>query len=182
IMDTASNLMGWDAGFVDLYAPGGDKTNLVLLMDTIDEKCVAVEPPISVVDPTPLMQLVTREGAKLMNSAEELPLNTELVPFGDTARRSASKMYVPIRSGGQTLGVLSIQSYRRLAYSEEDLKLLQTLAERCGDALQRIEMTEALREAEANYRGIFENATEGIFQSTPDGRLLSANPALARMF
>src|SRR5207248_2630577 len=36
--------------------------------------------------------------------------------------------------------------------------------------------------AEAKYRAIFENATEGIFQTTPDGRYLSANPALARMF
>jgi PAS domain S-box-containing protein len=39
----------------------------------------------------------------------------------------------------------------------------------------------ALREAEEKYRGIFENAVEGIFQSTPDGRLLTANPAMARM-
>jgi PAS domain S-box-containing protein len=31
------------------------------------------------------------------------------------------------------------------------------------------------------YRHIFENAIEGIFQTTPDGRLLTANPALARM-
>lgn len=62
------------------------------------------------------------------------------------------------------------------------MRLLQTLADRCGDALQRIEMTEALREAEAKYRGIFENATEGIFQTTPEGRYLSGNPALARMF
>jgi len=38
-----------------------------------------------------------------------------------------------------------------------------------------------LREAEAKYRGIFESAQEGIFQTTPDGRYLSANPALARM-
>ncbi|MCX6901516.1 MAG: PAS domain S-box protein [Verrucomicrobia bacterium] len=37
----------------------------------------------------------------------------------------------------------------------------------------------ALREAEQKYRGIFENAVEGIYQSTPDGRLLSANPAMA---
>src|SRR5262249_54263814 len=36
-------------------------------------------------------------------------------------------------------------------------------------------------EAEAKYRGIFESAQEGIFQTTPDGRYLSANPALARM-
>ena len=40
----------------------------------------------------------------------------------------------------------------------------------------------ALREAEEKYRGIFENAIEGIFQSTPDGRFISANPAMARIF
>ena len=40
----------------------------------------------------------------------------------------------------------------------------------------------ALKEAEAKYRGIFENAVIGIFQSTPSGRLLSVNPALARMY
>ena len=40
----------------------------------------------------------------------------------------------------------------------------------------------ALRAAEENYRSIFVNAAEGIFQSTPDGIYLSANPALARMY
>jgi PAS domain S-box-containing protein len=39
----------------------------------------------------------------------------------------------------------------------------------------------AVGEAEANYRSVFENAMEGVFQTTPDGRYLSANPALARM-
>jgi PAS domain S-box-containing protein len=41
---------------------------------------------------------------------------------------------------------------------------------------------EALRRAEQKYRSIFENATEGIFQTTAEGKYLSANPALARMF
>ena len=40
----------------------------------------------------------------------------------------------------------------------------------------------ALNQAEEKYRGIFENAIEGIFQSSPDGRFISANPAMARMF
>ncbi len=35
--------------------------------------------------------------------------------------------------------------------------------------------------AEAKYRAIFDNALEGIFQNTPEGVFLSANPALARM-
>ena len=44
------------------------------------------------------------------------------------------------------------------------------------------ETIEALRRAEQKYRSIFENATEGVFQTTPDGQYLSANPALARMY
>ncbi|MCF2148998.1 PAS domain-containing sensor histidine kinase [Desmonostoc muscorum LEGE 12446] len=39
-----------------------------------------------------------------------------------------------------------------------------------------------LKVAEAKYRTIFENAVEGIFQSTPDGRYITANPALARIY
>ena len=39
----------------------------------------------------------------------------------------------------------------------------------------------ALRAAEMRYRNIFENAIEGIFQTTPEGRYLSANPALAHI-
>lgn len=39
-----------------------------------------------------------------------------------------------------------------------------------------------LEAAEAKYRSIFENADEGIFQSTPDGRYITANPALARIY
>jgi len=41
---------------------------------------------------------------------------------------------------------------------------------------------EALRQAEEKYRSIFENAVEGIFQSLPNGRYISANPALARIY
>lgn len=40
----------------------------------------------------------------------------------------------------------------------------------------------ALRIAEGNYRGIFENALEGIFQSTPEGRFINVNPAMARIY
>jgi diguanylate cyclase (GGDEF)-like protein/PAS domain S-box-containing protein len=41
---------------------------------------------------------------------------------------------------------------------------------------------EALAHAELRYRQIFEHAREGIFQTTQDGRYLSANPALARLY
>jgi len=43
-------------------------------------------------------------------------------------------------------------------------------------------LEEALREAELKYRGIFDKAIIGIYQSTPDGRFLSVNPSMAFTF
>ncbi|MDJ1173270.1 adenylate/guanylate cyclase domain-containing protein [Roseofilum capinflatum] len=43
-------------------------------------------------------------------------------------------------------------------------------------------LIESLKQAEDKYRRIFESALEGIFQSTPDGKYVSANPALARIY
>jgi DNA-binding response OmpR family regulator len=45
----------------------------------------------------------------------------------------------------------------------------------------RSRAAEAVREVEEKYRAIFENATIGIFQVTPTGQVLTANPAMARM-
>jgi len=50
------------------------------------------------------------------------------------------------------------------------------------DVTSQREMLEALEQAELRYRNIFEHASEGIFQTTPDGRYLAANPALARIY
>ncbi len=50
------------------------------------------------------------------------------------------------------------------------------------DITARQRALQALRQAETKYRTIFENAVEGIFQTSPDGRYLSANPALARIY
>ena len=63
---------------------------------------------------------------------------------------------------------LTEQMRRRIAElekSETELKILES----------------ELRETEKKYRNIYENATEGIFQTTPDGRFLSANPSLAHI-
>lgn len=47
------------------------------------------------------------------------------------------------------------------------------------DITERKLAEEALRVAEQKYRSIFENTVEGIYQSTPEGKIISANPAMA---
>jgi PAS domain S-box-containing protein len=53
------------------------------------------------------------------------------------------------------------------------LALLSRLAERTD---------ERLLAGDLSYRAFFDNAIEGIFRTTPDGRYLDANPALARIY
>lgn len=58
-----------------------------------------------------------------------------------------------------------------------------TMAEQLKASFSTLEhKNEALRIAEENFRSIFENALEGIFQSSPEGRFLSVNSALAQIY
>jgi PAS domain S-box-containing protein len=182
IVEIAWELFQWDAAYVHLYSPGNDSLIPVLTVDTINGVRTPVSARTFTTEPSPLMRLVLKEGARLINRPNGAAVSVPLVPFGQTNRPSASMMYVPIRSGSGPLGILSVQSYSPEAYRDSDLMLLQELADHCGAAIERIEVAAALARAESKYRSIFEHATEGIFQTTYDGRYLSANPALARMF
>jgi diguanylate cyclase (GGDEF)-like protein/PAS domain S-box-containing protein len=57
----------------------------------------------------------------------------------------------------------------------------QPADERASRPQTDAETLEALRQAEVQYRSIFDNSLHGIYQSTPDGRFLNANSAYARM-
>jgi len=50
------------------------------------------------------------------------------------------------------------------------------------DITERKKAEESVRHAEERYRNIFENALVGIYQSTPEGQFISANPTMAKMF
>jgi diguanylate cyclase (GGDEF)-like protein/PAS domain S-box-containing protein len=60
--------------------------------------------------------------------------------------------------------------------------MLEALQGFIEDITQRQENEHALRDAETRYRDIVENAAEGIFQTTMEGRYIKGNPALARIY
>ena len=59
-------------------------------------------------------------------------------------------------------------------------KRLRKHAEK-SEVIQRAKTEEALRESEEEYKYLFDNIPMGIYRTTPEGRILRANPALVRM-
>ena len=117
-----------------------------------------------------------------------------------------AKMPVEIKTNGKAHSVFLepqkvvnflLSTYENLLFQNRDLtqtkielkKLNDHLEERVREKTgylekeiaERKKIQDALTESERRYRGIFENAVEGIFQSTPEGRFVNMNPAYVRM-
>lgn len=89
---------------------------------------------------------------------------------------------IPIRADQGIIGLLQLNDRRKGFFTPQMIRYFEGLAASFGVALLRLKEEQALRQAELNYRGIYERAIEGIFQADPSWTILSANPAMARIF
>jgi len=93
-----------------------------------------------------------------------------------------SAVSVPMQVANKLVGVINLNMTNRLRpFTLGQMKALSILASTAAAALESASLHIQVVEAEENYRSIFENAVEGIFQSTTEGRLLKVNPAFARI-
>jgi two-component system, NarL family, sensor histidine kinase UhpB len=79
---------------------------------------------------------------------------------------------------GEDAAVAAMRAGAHDYLMKDNLARLNSAIER---ELREAEVRREHRRAEEKYRLIFENAVEGIFQTTVDGRFLTANPAMARI-
>lgn len=89
---------------------------------------------------------------------------------------------IPVPYEGKATACMNIASHTMEEVPPASRANLEILATQLGSVIARAGAEEALRVSEEKYRNIFERAMEGIFQSTPEGRLISVNPAFARMY
>ncbi len=149
IGDATDALFSWDAFSFEYYDSVSGVVEPVLNVDVVDGRRAEVPSTNRGPHPSPMARLVIEKGAQLVLRNGGLDNSPDATtPFGDTSRRSASLMFVPIRSGAVVLGLLSVQSYRPNAFSSADLELLQAIADLCAGALRRITAEQALQENE----------------------------------
>jgi PAS domain S-box-containing protein len=92
-----------------------------------------------------------------------------------------SKQLVQVKG----LSAKTIEQERQAKEQEVAKKLLQQEIEHREKELEKARKLEEaladLHESDERYRSVFENATVGIFRTSPEGRVLTANPALAEI-
>jgi PAS domain S-box-containing protein len=94
-----------------------------------------------------------------------------------------STVSVPLSVGeGPVFGLVSFSTMREeRRWPETAVTRFKLIAQIFANALFRKRSDQALQESEARYRSIFEQAIEGIFRTTLEGKILMANPTLAKM-
>ena len=89
---------------------------------------------------------------------------------------------VPILVGDEVLAVLVFFKISSDGKDAQFIDVFNAVGTQLGSLIQRKQAEELLRIAQEKYHSIVENAIEGIFQSTPSGGYISANPALAKLY
>lgn len=90
---------------------------------------------------------------------------------------------IPLICSKNLVGFLGFDGLKQTAGRATEISTqLKMVGEMLANVLERKRAEAALRQSETKYRSIFENAVEGIFQTTPDGRYLSANPVVAEIY
>ncbi len=117
--------------------------------------------------------------ARVINGTQEFRTDN----FRETPFRLFANIIV---QGNRTGTVEAFYLEEKMEFDEgpflkEERHLIDAIAERLGKIIEGKTIERALKEGERSYRSIYENALEGIYRSTPEGRFLSVNPALARM-
>jgi GAF domain-containing protein len=103
--------------------------------------------------------------------------------LGPAGREVGTKSYVsmPIHFGGKAVGVININSLQKNAFDEEELKLLEIVAQQIEAALHNAQIAETLRQSEERYRTLFDQSPVGVFIFNEDLKITQCNERMVQI-
>ena len=96
--------------------------------------------------------------------------------------QARSSIAVPFLRDGRLVGVMSVSQTTPRHWEPDEVELLQMVATRCWESVERARITRELREREHRFRCLTESIPQMIWTATPDGALDYACEQAARYF
>src|SRR5262245_15289129 len=156
------SLIRFDSLFIALYLP---ETDHVRFEYSIDEGVIDNELIERALDDTPLNARIIRGQRPLL--IDDLDLDParqsgKMIPFGQIEKRSRAWLGVPMISGDEVQGVLSIQSYQPGAFGAADIELLMLVSSQIAVAIQNARLFRRLRRTIAELSTPLIPVAEGV--------------------
>lgn len=181
-LDIVMENVGAQRGFLILVDRKDTKVAIYRDVDTRN-KSVKVDLPLADVK-----NISSRIINQVIQSQQHLVLNNAIKDkqfFEDpyiSIHKPKSILCVPVLYRSSMKGALYLENNRiQGAFTLQRIEVIKILITQISISLENARLYSDVKKAESNYRGIFENAQEGIFHSTLEGRFLNANDALAKI-
>ncbi len=120
----------------------------------------------------PLDEIVGNKCCRLVHGTDAPPEGCPLSKTVSTKKRHKTELYITQKD------MWTIVLVDPILDGEGNVTGLVHLL---ADITDHKKAEKALRESQEHFRNIFDNALLGLYRTTPDGRILLANPALVRM-
>jgi len=176
VLENVSEELGAEAVAISLL--GDDKNSSVFSMILPNGNIIHKE-AFSIADNLMYWFIEQREPVIIYNLAQDPRIQMHRKHICN--HKLVSYLGVPMVAQDSTIGILHLLTTKPKVFSEEDIAFFCTLAGQTAIALKSAQLVKNTKESEKKYRDIFENAAEGIFEATLDGKLLLSNPQMARM-
>ncbi len=134
----------------------------------------------------PVLNRILEKGLKLISQKERDAIYRKWISLGDIPFYKSRYFWMAALVSVAAISGIILTMLARNRSLKKQIRLRTSSLEAINKHLkteitERIQVEEALKESEENYRNIFENSVVGFFQSTPDGKFLTVNPAFAAM-
>ncbi|MCP4644682.1 MAG: PAS domain S-box protein [bacterium] len=107
--------------------------------------------------------------------------DVHFIPVANSRVRVRSLMCFPLKVDDTIIGVLNVSHSRKAFFSVESEHVLSLVADRSARLLMSHLVHRRRRESEEYFRLVAENAGDAILVADRESRVLSANPAAARL-
>ena len=110
-----------------------------------------------------------------------LDVDTDAIHFKNPLLpETRSELALPLRVGDRIIGALDVQSVQEAAFDEEDVAILQTMADQLAVAIEKLERAAQIQAEHARLEAILRSTTDGIIVANRAGEILHANPVVQR--
>ncbi len=177
-LDEAIRLTDSRLGYIYFYDDGEKKFSLNTWSKEVMKECTVVGAPnVYDLDKTGIWGEAVRQARPIVVNDFQAPHPLKR-GYPEGHAHLHKYMTVPVFNSGRIVAVAGVAN-KEADYDEADIRQLTLLMDSVWRITEQKKSELACHQAEEKYRNIVENAQEGIFQSTREGRFLTANQAMA---